>query len=246
VNTPGGYSRSHLAAEKPAGYEALYATDAWHKRLWSSEQRVLDRILTENYRGKPVKLLDFACGTGRITSFLEDKVHEATGVDVSEPMLAVARDKLKRTRLLRADLTQNNPFGQETFNLITAFRFFVNAEPKLRTAAIKVLSSLLSEDGLLVFNNHQNLLSLSMLCGRLADKARRRTPRNMMTLSLCRALAAEAGLNVVRVYSVGFLHLPKFCLPALACRLLDDWAGRSNFLGSFSECPVMVCRAKGR
>ena len=239
-----GYSSSHLSPDKPAEYESLYASDSWHKYLWSWEQHILDRILTEHYGGTPIKLLDFACGTGRITGFLENRVKEATGVDVSEAMLNTARQKLKRTRLIKADLlNERQPLGRERFNLITAFRFFVNAEPKLREGAIAALARFLTDDGQLVFNNHQNFLSPAMLYSRVASGLRGRTPLTTMTYSQCSRLVGYAGLRIVRVYSVGFLHLPKLNVPPSVHRLFDFAASSSSFLGRFSECPIFVCRA---
>lgn len=53
--------------------------------------RDLPAILGEHIQGK--NALDFGCGTGRSTRFLRKLRFEAMGVDISEPMLARARER---------------------------------------------------------------------------------------------------------------------------------------------------------
>ena len=151
------YSDSHTKPGKGREYDEYYGSDAWARYLWSREQDVLAQVLDEFLPGRSVHALDFACGTGRISSFLEQRVASCTGVDVSEAMLGEARKKLERTTLHRANLMESSPFERESFDLITAFRFFVNAEPGLRKAAVRALAPLLKPDGVLVFNDHQNI-----------------------------------------------------------------------------------------
>ena len=124
------YSDSHTKPGKGREYDEYYGSDPWARYLWSREQEVLAQALAEFLGARSVRALDFACGTGRICSFLETRVASCSGVDVSEAMLAEARAKLKRTTLHRANLMEASPpFEKESFDLITAFRFFVNAEP---------------------------------------------------------------------------------------------------------------------
>jgi len=150
------YRDSHEYSSKGAEYEAYYETQPWQRFFWSREKEIILRILKKYFAGREIHLLDFACGTGRIASFLEDRVKTSTGVDVSSSMLTVARDKLKRTEIIETDITVDNVLEGRKFNLITAFRFFLNAEPPLHLAALKALAGLLSDDGYFVFNNHHN------------------------------------------------------------------------------------------
>ena len=151
------YRDSHKYAGKGAEYEQYYQTQTWERFLWSREQQVILKIIDKYFADRDINLLDFACGTGRITSFLENRVKTSTGVDVSGSMLTIAEEKLKRTEIIEADITADNVLKPRNFNLITAFRFFLNAEPHLRSQAIKALSKLLADDGYFVFNNHHNL-----------------------------------------------------------------------------------------
>jgi cyclopropane fatty-acyl-phospholipid synthase-like methyltransferase len=79
-----GYRDSHTTPTKGADYDENYRTRPWRRFLWPREQKALDRILAKYFAGREIDLLDFACGTGRITSFLENRVNTSTGVDVSE------------------------------------------------------------------------------------------------------------------------------------------------------------------
>ena len=150
------YRLSHTDPTKGATYDAHYLSDPHDRILWRLEQQILSEHLDTRFRGKEIHLLDFACGTGRIAHFLEPRVTRSVGVDVSASMLDQARRKLTRTRLILADLTRQNVLAGQHFGLITAFRFFVNAEPSLRENVMGILASLLTEDGCLIFNNHHN------------------------------------------------------------------------------------------
>ncbi len=239
------YVRSHMAPEKGNAYDAMYLSDPWQRRLWQREQEILSHIIRRFYKGREVRLLDFACGTGRIASVLEGQVHTATGVDVSDSMLEVARSKLSRTRLIKANLTEENVLAGERFNLITAFRFFPNAEPELRESALGVLATLLSDDGYLVFNNHLN--KQSMLYGWENVSAWRHgvAGPHVMSNGECLDLLRSKGLEVVRKYPVGLLYVPKVRLPSAVYIGVDRLAACSNVLGGISEGPVFVCRLRG-
>ena len=78
-------------------------------------------------------------------------------------MLEEAQRKLKRTEIIQADITKEDIFAGREFNLITAFRFFLNAEENLRKDALNTITSLLSEDGYFVFNNHRNIYQRTSL-----------------------------------------------------------------------------------
>jgi len=236
------YRESHKYEEKGAEYEAYYQNKAWQRFLWSREQEILIKILEKYFADKEVDLLDFACGTGRITEFLENHVKTSTGVDVSGSMLAIAKEKLKRTELIETDITAENTIKPRKFNLITAFRFFLNAEPELRSSAIKAIAELLDDDGYLIFNNHQN--SGSPWIRLRHAHYRKKNPEgiyNVMSIDQMKELVEEAGLEIIEIYPVGFFHPPKVPVSILLNRAIDWAAGRFNFLKRFSESPIAVC-----
>jgi ubiquinone/menaquinone biosynthesis C-methylase UbiE len=239
------YRESHKYEGKGTEYEAYYQNKTWQRFLWSREQEIILRILDKYYTGRDVHLLDFACGTGRITEFLENRVKTSTGIDVSGSMLAIAREKLKRTELIETDITAENVLKSRKFNLITAFRFFLNAEPELRSAAIKAIAELLDEDGYFVFNNHQN--SGSPWIKLRYARHRKKNPEgtfNVMSIEQMKNLAEEAGLEIVEIYPAGFFNPPKIPVSYRLNRAIDWAAEKFNFLTRFSESPIAVCRRK--
>ena len=153
-----GYRQSHL--EKGSSYQAKFLENPRRRLTWKIEQRILDTIFdrytTQRQVDYQVDYLDFACGTGRILKHLEGRVASSTGVDLSPSMLKVASARTSHSQLYQVDITRDPTLSNANYDLITAFRFFPNAEQQLREDAIKQLASLLREDGLLVFNNHRS------------------------------------------------------------------------------------------
>ena len=240
-----GYRESHKYASKGAEYETYYRTDAWEKFLWSREQEIILRILDRCLADKEIHLLDFACGTGRITALLEDRVKTSTGVDVSGSMLAVARTRLHRTEIIEADITTENVLKGRKFNLITAFRFFLNAEPELRSAAMNALRGMLTEDGILVFNNHHSLGSPWIRL--LHRRHLRKNPNgifNVMSIEQMTELVTGAGLEIIELHPAGFFHPPKVPVSYWLNRTIDNAAYRIKCLHRFAENPIAVCRLR--
>ena len=52
----------------------------------------IERIL-KIYGVKPARIVDLACGTGNITIMLKARGYDVIGIDQSEDMLSVAKDK---------------------------------------------------------------------------------------------------------------------------------------------------------
>jgi len=267
------YRDSHKYASKGTEYEAYYEAQPWQRFLWSREREIILRILEKYFAHRDIHLLDFACGTGRITSLLEDRVKTSTGVDVSSSMLAIAREKLKRTEIIEADITINNVLEGRKFNLIMAFRFFVNAEPALRAVAMAALAKLLSEDGYFVFNNHQSYGSpwIKLLYMRHQQKP---APRlrgdklapaeagggfdpvqgialpegifNVMTIDEMKKLVEGVGMEMVEFYPVGFFHPPKIAVPQMLTAVIENICCKFKSLAQFSESPIAVCSWSNR
>jgi predicted TPR repeat methyltransferase len=206
--------------------------------MWRREQIALKCILQTYLKDRNIDLLDFACGTGRILALLENFVDTAVGVDVSTSMLAEAKKKLKQTELIQADIIADNILYGRKFDLITAFRFFLNAEPSLRQVALKCLSQLLKEDGYLVFNNHRNQTSPLVRF----KYNRRHNRRNFMSIEEMHALVDMVGLKIIRMYPIGCLPLPKVSLPASINSMIDKIGARFESVHRFSESLIAVCR----
>lgn len=179
--------------------------------LWRVEQLQLRNLVTEFRRSHPrIDYLDFAAGSGRIISFMEGLVDSATGIEISESMAELARQKLKIGRVVCRDITAADSPIESCYDFITAFRFVLNAEPSLRLSGLKALAGRLRDDtSWLIFNNHNYLWSHKMLT--YPVNAWRRfgrgyqTSGNYLTHSQVGQLAEEAGLRIVRTMGCGLL-----------------------------------------
>ncbi len=95
---PAHYSDRFQEPESVANYETKeYGPGSYASFIWDLQRPVLEKILADfrQTQSGPVRLLDFACGTGRVISCLEPLVDEAEGIDISENMVAVARGKCR-------------------------------------------------------------------------------------------------------------------------------------------------------
>lgn len=236
------YRDSHKMDGKGLSYDCHYSEDLWSKFLWSREQIILSDIINIYFNKRDIHLLDFACGTGRISNYLEHRTKTSVGIDVSSSMLEIAKGKLKRTALIQSDLTSKNVLQGRKFNLITAFRFFLNAEPDLRNAVMKVLVTLMSEDGYLVFNNHHNLTAPIMLWSYFRNRINSKGVNNFMSIREIKNLVKDYNLEIVRFYPVGFFRIPKVNLPVSWKHKMEDFSMKFKWLYPLSESPIVVCK----
>lgn len=198
------YRTTHVGPESWAtDYDAkLFAPGSFAAEIWRLEQLLVDRIVQQHVARRE-SCLDFACGTGRVLSRVERHFQSAVGLDVSATMLAAARDRVRSATLVQGDATRDpHVLGERRFDFITAFRFFLNAQPTLRDEAMDFLASALrDEHSRLLFNVHGNRYSTRAL---LAAKAMiTREQFASMSLHESIELAARHGLEVEEWYGIG-------------------------------------------
>lgn len=232
------YRESHLA--KGADYHEQFQANPRRALLWEVEQELLGRILRRFLADRPIDHLDFACGTGRILALLEERTRSSTGVDVSSSMLGVARTNVRRAELIEGDLTRSDLLDGRRFDLITAFRFFPNAEPELRRDAIAALASRLAPGGILVFNNHMNLSSIPRRLVRFVRRGR--TGDDGMWDAEVAALVTGADLGIRARYHVGIMpETEKRVLPLRALVAAIERAATHLPLAGLSDDVLYVC-----
>ena len=98
-------------------------------QIWS-EQYDTNENKTRDLEGKALqatlskinfdKVLEFGCGTGKNTVWLQHHAKQITAVDFSEAMLAIATEKVKstNTQFVIADINKPWDFTSEKFDLI--------------------------------------------------------------------------------------------------------------------------------
>jgi SAM-dependent methyltransferase len=198
------YRTAHVGPDSWAkDYDAkLFSPGSFDAAIWEREQQLLDRIVQQHLPHRD-SYLDFACGTGRVLSHVEQNFRSSVGLDISETMLAVARGRVRAATLVQGDATGNPAvLDDRRFDFITAFRFFLNAQPTLRNDAMDFLASSLKDgDSRLLFNVHGNRHSTRAL---VAGKATI-TGEQFASMSVRESidLAARHGLEVVEWYGIG-------------------------------------------
>lgn len=234
------YRDSHQSEEFARSYHARFFKNRYRSMVWEFERAFLDDVVGREFRGAPFSHLDFACGTGRILQHLRQRGADTVGVDVSEAMLEIARSLAPDAELICSDITQGNALTDRKFDLITAFRFFPNAQQDLREKAMQALAQRLRPGGVLVFNNHKNRSSVLYSITRLVRRGRQ---SDMNDLEV-KGLLDGAGLRVVSVYAVGMVPAAERLrlLPVSVIRHLERWLSKWSWPKKFASNVVYVCK----
>jgi SAM-dependent methyltransferase len=200
TDSPKGYSASHL--HKGPGYERRFTSLPGRRLMWRQEKSLLTAFM-KNLPIKKENYLDFASGTGRILAHVGPHFATTYALDISEQMLSVAQEKFPAARFVTADFREN-PVVLQTlkFDLITAFRFFPNAEPELRDGAMSYIAAHLHKDGYLILNNHRTYNSTSYRVLRLIGRLPSGTGMHHREMV---QLANKYALQFLESYSLGIV-----------------------------------------
>ncbi len=196
-----------------AAYESKeYAATSYASHAWQWQCPVVEQIIQDFLRGrkKPSRLLDFACGTGRVLACVEPLVDAAEGVDISENMIALARAKCHKAQFKVGDILSQPGLLQKPYDIITAFRFLLNVEPSLRGRILRQLREVACEpDGLLLLNVHGNSHSLrhpAIVWRRWRERSQPTGAMlNEMSPAETKTLLHDCGFRVVRQWGFGML-----------------------------------------
>lgn len=245
------YSDRFQQQEAVTAYEDReYAAGSYASCVWAWQRPVLERTI-QDFRAThpgPVRLLDFACGTGRVLSALEPLVDQADGVDISASMVAVAQRKCAKSRLLVGDILAQPELLSGRYDIISCFRFLLNVEPELRRRVLVKLRRLLREpDGRLLVNVHGNARSLrhpAIVWRRRREKtAPSDDMLNEMSPAESKALLAECGFTIVRQFGFGVLPPTLYRTPVRGlARTLDQSLTGDHAWNDWSIDMLFLCR----
>jgi SAM-dependent methyltransferase len=195
------YRESHQG--KGDDYQTFCESNSYARLLWRLESRALTHVVQSLPAALRTTYLDFASGTGRILAHLSPHFKIATAVDVSEQMLGVGRRRVPTADFVHADITRDSEAARGPFDVVTAFRFFLNAEPSLRLDAMRAITARMHQDSVFIFNNHRNRGSLThrlLLSLGKSDKDLHYMPHSDVT-----ALLFECGLRIRTTFHFGVL-----------------------------------------
>lgn len=238
------YRTSHASPGYGEHYSKTYE-HGYYAHQWELIERPLLRTVFARVKDSDkVRYLDFACGTGRILGVGEEFFADTTGVDVSDEMLRVAAQNCTKSKLIRQDITRL-PLKAE-YDIITAFRFFLNAEPELTDEVLGALYGLLPEkDGSMFINIHVNRSSPLGLIYELRNTLLGENRANTMSYSNFATTLEHNGFLIENVYWYSFLprlgwrfeRVTKHMMVPLerAFQLLP-------FCNRFAQCYLVECR----
>ena len=141
---PEGFANVYADAERAKAYAGLDYPGTYYLAF-----RDIPDLLQRHVQGR--RAIDFGCGTGRSTRFLENLGFHTTGIDIAEAMLAEARarDPEGDYRLVPPDGPPDLP--AEAFDLILAAFTFDNIPTgELKTTLFRALGQALAPSGRLV------------------------------------------------------------------------------------------------
>ena len=238
------YSQSHSHPEYGSKYEETYIRGYYFYQWKYIEKPLIEKIFNKLKLLNVKSCLDIACGTGRILSVVEEHFSETYGIDVSESMLEQAKNKCSQSTLIRSDITQI-PFNN-TFDLITAFRYFLNAEEELREKTLSSVYSLLNKDGIFILNIHVNSRSIRGRYYTLRNKISGKNIANVIEYDDLVSDLNKHGLFVTETYWYSYLprigsyfsFIPKYFMP-----LTEKISRNTDFVPEYmAESFLVVCR----
>lgn len=111
--------------------------------------RDIPGLISEHVQG--TRALDFGCGTGRSTRFLEALGFETTGVDISEDMLVQARQRDAEGDYILVEDGSLEPVRGRAYDLVlSAFTFDNIPTMEKKVALFSQLSGLLVDQGTII------------------------------------------------------------------------------------------------
>jgi len=235
------YRTSHIG--KGGDYDRFIAEDPVAAYFDDAEKRIVRRVVPAIFGGKIPRYLDFACGTGRLTSLFKTLAQQSYGIDISGTMLTEARARCPDVEFVEGDITAEK-IDIEPVDLISSFRFFPNAQDSLREAVLAELNKLLKPGGYLVINNHRNPHAIHYCLHRLTGGEAELD----FSYFKMRRLLDKAGFEIVRTYGIGWWLLRssffrKETLESPLGRRLEPLS-RWGFMAPI--CPDMVVIARKR
>lgn len=130
-----------------AGYDRI-AQDYARQRDQTTSLPFLERLAER--LPAPSRILDLGCGTGRpVDAFLLQRGHRVIGIDISEGMLALARENLPQAEFHRRDMASLAP-GDFEVDAVVSFYALIHVERRQHGRILCTLRSFLPPEGLLL------------------------------------------------------------------------------------------------
>jgi ubiquinone/menaquinone biosynthesis C-methylase UbiE len=138
------FTNSYSDAERAESYSKLAYPNTYYLAF-----RDLPAIIFKYVNGK--RALDFGCGTGRSTRFLNNLGYDTIGIDISEEMVKKAREQDKTGDYHVTDRNGLSQLPKQSFDLVfSAFTFDNIPGIENRIELMTRLRKLLKHDGIML------------------------------------------------------------------------------------------------
>lgn len=241
------YRQSHRGAALAGSYHDDF-TARLPGRYWSTVEQPLMASLLAEVLPRPLaglRHLDVASGSGRVLAYVQPQAAGSTAVDISEAMLAHARAAVPDADFVVDDAATMD-LGQ-TFDLVTAFRFFLNAGPELGADVLDRIGDHLAPGGLLVANIHAQPLS-SLGLWRALKRRLGRSADSVMSIGDFDQLLRAHHFEVVADRTYGYLPLTRRIGPGRLARLFCRLDQGLNYVlpdrNRFACCWLVAARRR--
>jgi len=197
------YRYSHQSEDYGKNYDKMYAQD-YYSAQWNYIEApiLLAELRALQVQGKRT-YLDFACGTGRILKETEDIFESTTGIDISEQMAMEAERLCKKSHIIYPRDITASPLDQN-FDVITSFRFFLNAQPDLRASVLDALAKMQVSGGNLIINVHVNPTSILGIAYRIRNKMGIGKKANTLAFDVIKDELRAAGYEIEKKISYSY------------------------------------------
>lgn len=219
--------------------------------IWDLEKKMLREIFSEIFssqNNEAIEYLDFACGTGRVISFLKNELgfKNALGIDTSEAMISEAKKKVSAEFICSNIVEHPEDLDGRKFDLITSFRLFLNIEKENREVILKELFKYLKDDGYLIINNHVNRYSLIGIQFWIRRLIGNKQIINTATKKEFCELLEKAGFNVLKVYKFTLIPGRKniLMLPKKFLLNLELFLSRIPWIRNLGLSQIYICQKR--
>jgi len=196
--------KKYLAKEK---YQDSHVAGAYDKRRFSTFLgRLVDRLekaaLNKALKGveKEALILDFPCGTGRITEFLLQEGYFVAGADISKEMMDVAIKRLQRFNKFKGlyrENGENMSLSNGLFDYVTSVRLMGHLPPDVRIRVLREMKRITKKRMFITFYVKGTFTELSKFIQRKGRKASPSLyPASMKNL---KDEIEKAGLEIINI-----------------------------------------------
>lgn len=236
------YRSLHISSESTVTYKQTYEFGYYAAQWRLLELPLLESLFKNLYAQGSRSMLDIACGQGRITLLGAVYFDDVIGIDYSQQMLSVAQqhrveDSRLKTKNVQFVIGDVRDFAvRNPFDVVTAFRFFLNTQDELRINGLRCVRRNLALHGTFITNIHVAGGSPLAMFYKFSNSTMRlfgRPPnrvRNSMSLRAFRDLLTQEGFEITNVY--------RYSLLPRVSTLTDSFA--ENHIGKIDRLSMAV------